>query len=256
MEQFNLGYSLKNIPLSNRKCFLKKLIEQTENFIKRLRWRIFWSESRNEFPEDSEEIRNVENNSYGFKSRRTPPQHKLLLDFESDLYNLIGNIKFKNGSNDFLKQMKSDIESLKSGGSVVVEADKTSNLYKMSPEKYKQLLQQNVTKDYKVAPPGIKRDIDKRTNIIAKSLRIEDKMEVYTSSPCFLTLKDHKENFQSNPKCRLINPAKSNLGQVSRSILKRITASVKEETGVNLWTSTGDLTEWFKNLSSLKKGDT
>ena len=162
---------------------MKKLIEQTENFIKRLRWRVFWAESKNESFVDHEEKENVENNTFGFKSRNTPPQHKLLLDFESDMYNLIGSIKFKNGSNDFLNQMKSDIQTLKSGGNIVVEADKTSNLYNMSTENYKQMLQQNVTKDYKIASPGTKNDIDKRTNTIARSLGIEDKMEVYTNSP-------------------------------------------------------------------------
>ena len=27
----------------------------------------------------------------------------------------------------------------------------------------------------------------------------------------FISLKDHKENFENNPKCRLINPAKKRL---------------------------------------------
>ena len=195
----------------------------------------------------------MNNDSFGFKSRRTLPQHKLLMDFESDMYDLIGNIKFKNARNDFLDQMKSDIEKLKSGGSIVVEADKTSNLYKMPLENYKQMVRQNVTKDYRIAPPNTKQDIDRKTNTLARSLGIEDRMEVYTDSPCFITLKDHKDNFQSNPKCRLINPAKSNLGKVSASILKRITASVKSETSVNLWTSTQDVINWFKKTNSLKK---
>ncbi len=35
----------------------------------------------------------------------------------------------------------------------------------------------------------------------------------------FISLKDHKENFENNPKCRLINPAKSESGKLSKIIL-------------------------------------
>jgi hypothetical protein len=38
----------------------------------------------------------------------------------------------------------------------------------------------------------------------------------------FVTLKDHKENFDTNPKCRLLNPSKSELGKVSKVVLDRI----------------------------------
>jgi hypothetical protein len=38
----------------------------------------------------------------------------------------------------------------------------------------------------------------------------------------FITLKDHKDNVESNPKCRLINPAKRELGKVSKVILDSI----------------------------------
>ena len=30
----------------------------------------------------------------------------------------------------------------------------------------------------------------------------------------FISLKDHKENFENNPKCRLLNPAKSDSGKL------------------------------------------
>lgn len=35
----------------------------------------------------------------------------------------------------------------------------------------------------------------------------------------FIALQDHEENFQSNSKCRLINPKKNELGKVSKVIL-------------------------------------
>ena len=37
---------------------------------------------------------------------------------------------------------------------------------------------------------------------------------MYGQKTAFITLKDYKENFNINPKCRLINPAKSELGKM------------------------------------------
>jgi hypothetical protein len=34
----------------------------------------------------------------------------------------------------------------------------------------------------------------------------------------FIFLKDHKENFENNPKCQLINPAKSESGKWSKNL--------------------------------------
>ena len=38
---------------------------------------------------------------------------------------------------------------------------------------------------------------------------------------CFVTLKDNKDNFRSNPTRRLINPSKSELGKVSKQLLEK-----------------------------------
>ena len=34
-------------------------------------------------------------------------------------------------------------------------------------------------------------------------------------------LKDHKDNFENNLKCRLLNPAKNEIGIISRQMLQR-----------------------------------
>ena len=171
LTQYNLGYSLKNIPTPAKDCYLKKLIQQTENFIKRIRWKVYWYENRNQ----TSDIEKQE--YYGFKTNNTPPQNSALLQFESDIYDIIGNIKFRSTDNDFQKQMKTDIRTLKSDGNNVVEADKTTNLYKVPLDKYKDPMHQNVTKDYKTAVKGRKEDIDRRTNVLAQKLKIDDRME-------------------------------------------------------------------------------
>ena len=57
---------------------------------------------------------------------------------------------------------------------------------------------------------------------IAKTIQLSDKIEWLAKTPAFITLKDHKDNFQSSLHCRLINSSKSELGKVSKSILENI----------------------------------
>ena len=86
--------------------------------------------------------------------------------------------------------MKKYLKNLKTGNNVVdvVEADKTTNLYKVSMTKYRELLNNNVTKDYKIAAEGKQAEINRRTNTSAQKLKIEDRLEEHAATPAFLTL--------------------------------------------------------------------
>ena len=53
-------------------------------------------------------------------------------------------------------------------------------------------------------------------------------MDCYADRQSFITLKDHKDNFKSNTKCRLIKPAKSEMGKVSKSYLETIISDAKK----------------------------
>ena len=57
---------------------------------------------------------------------------------------------------------------------------------------------------------------------IAKYLGICNRIEIMAEREAFITVKDHKENFEQNPKYCLINLAKSELGKVSKIILDDI----------------------------------
>ena len=61
-------------------------------------------------------------------------------------------------------------------------------------------------------------------------------------------MKDHKEDFTANPKCRLINPAKSELGKVSKSIIETINVKVREMSSANQWKNTEDVIKWFRGI--------
>ena len=56
----------------------------------------------------------------------------------------------------------------------------------------------------------------------------------------FITLKDYKSDFLSNPNCRLINPSKSQMGKISKIILQDICAALRIALNINQWRSTED----------------
>ena len=51
----------------------------------------------------------------------------------------------------------------------------------------------------------------------------------------FITLKDHKENFDNSLPCRHINPAKTEMGLVTKGILDNINGRLKGKLDVTLW---------------------
>ena len=143
MERINFNYSLKNIPLPNKKAYLKTMISKLESLIKRMRWKAFFYEQgkTNEF---------VDNN-FGFKSNKSPPQNQHLNAFEHDMYDMVKNIEFKQIPNKFQQQLQKDKKSILQSDKVIVPADKTNNLYKVSVNNYNKLLTENITKSYKKA---------------------------------------------------------------------------------------------------------
>ena len=63
-------------------------------------------------------------------------------------------------------------------------------------------------------------------------------MEIDGENNSFITLKDHKENFNNNPTVRLINPAKNKLGHISKAILDTTNKNIQEAMGLNQWRNT------------------
>ena len=61
-------------------------------------------------------------------------------------------------------------------------------------------------------------------------------------------MKDHEENFPNNPKCRLINPVKGEMGVVSKKLLQKIKSKVHNATRVNQWRNTSKVIDWFSNI--------
>ena len=51
-------------------------------------------------------------------------------------------------------------------------------------------------------------------------------MFVNRKQNCFITLEDHKPNFQNNPTVRLLNPAKNEHGRINKTILDKINVNL------------------------------
>ena len=108
----------------------------------------------------------------------------------------------------------------------------------------------SITSTYKKADEKVIDDINLEAKELATSLNIEDRMECLAKQQAFITLKDHKENFKNNPTCRLINPAKSEMGLVSKQILERIITEMRSTTLLNQWKNTSLVIKWFKNINN------
>ena len=142
--------------------------------------------------------RPVKNTNFGFKSNFTPPQHELLSPFESDLYDMIRSVNFQQVRNDFQKKFAGDINNIKSFENRLIFGDKTMNLYEVTPEQYKTILTNNVTKTYRKAERSTQLNIGREAKAISKTLQLQKKMERYAERPAFISRKDHKTQRTQN----------------------------------------------------------
>ena len=208
MEQIRFQYSAKNIPTASRSYYIKQLIEKAEQLLKNMRWRaIHYLKPKKD---------KVEKENYGFKTSMSPPQIDEMIVFENKMAALIKSIEFTEKTNTFQRRLKNDIKRITQDNKLIIGADKTANYYKMDKDKYRELLKVNIEKTYKIAPSNQVSDINKESKRLAEKLDLDDRIETLAEREAFISLKDHKNNFWNQTKCRTINPAKNDLGRVSK----------------------------------------
>ena len=61
-------------------------------------------------------------------------------------------------------------------------------------------------------------------------------------------MKDHKEHFTNKISCRLINPSKSDIGKISKTILDKIITKIVSLISVNQWENSTSVTDWYKTI--------
>ena len=145
---------------------------------------------------------------------------------------------------------------MKKSKEVYMPADKSRSYYKVDKAEAIKLTKDNVSKDYRKVDETTVHATNLKTKQIATTLGLEHMMQIYTPKEAYVTLKDLKEDFKSKKPCRVINAAKTDLGKVSKILIRRIIEEVLPQTGLNLWKSTPEVLSWFnnvnKNLSKIK----
>ena len=81
---------------------------------------------------------------------------------------------------------------------------------------------------------------------ISKKLDLDNRIECLAKNPAFISLKNHKPNFQSTSPCRLINPSKSDIGKISKSILDRTNQNLRHKQPFNQWKNSANVIDWFQ----------
>ena len=66
-------------------------------------------------------------------------------------------------------------------------------------------------------------------------------------------MKDCEPNFSSNPKCRLIDTAKSETGKISKYFLVQLNSKDRDLSLINHWRGTSTIINWFRNIKNKEK---
>ena len=110
MEKVNFVYLLKNMLIPNERTYKLQLIEKTELFTKKLRWKAIF------FINNSKETNELRASAsvYDLKSNKCPRQLKELITFEDDLVDSVKNIKFRKVGNHFQMKLRIDLRKMRS----------------------------------------------------------------------------------------------------------------------------------------------
>ena len=77
---------------------------------------------------------------------------------------------------------------------------------------------------------------------------VQNRLGINDENNSFVTLKDHKKNFNNNPAVRLINPVKNEMGRISEAILDTANKNIREAMDLNQWRNTDTIIDWFKGI--------
>ena len=83
----------------------------------------------------------------------------------------------------------------------------------LTKEQSDQLIMNYITSTYKRANRNINKQISTSEKSLMRDKKIIEQMEKNEEGNSSITIKDHKENFNSHPTVRLINLAKIDLGR-------------------------------------------
>ena len=244
--KLNFNYSMKNIPIPPKDEYLLQLIYSVEKFVRNLRWRAFFFLNPDK--------RGREKETHGFNSINAlddpVPELKLL---EQRLLAMVRDVQFRKYSNELQVRLKEDVRTIRETQELIIQADKTSNNYKLEVPEYLRLVNKDIHKDYKKAADQELRRANDQHKEIVKNYDLEARVMKTQARPVRATLKDHKDTFQEDPKIRMINPTKCEIGRISKNILSKIIHVVRGKTKFNQWINSDEVIDWFSSLQDKQR---
>ena len=126
------------------------------------------------------------------KSLSSPRPVKELTPFKNKTISIVKNIKFRKVRNHFEDQLQQDLKRMKLSNETMTFGDKTTNIYRLIKEEHDKIL--NDSK----AINNIKKKINATGKQALRNNKVLKRMQTNVENNCFISLKDHKENFQNN----------------------------------------------------------
>ena len=241
MEPVNLGHSMKDIPVPKQKVYKQMMINSLEKFIQNLRWKIIFF--LNPYNSKKKE-------TFGFKTTNVPKPVPELEAFENDMLEMVKKIEYRNVNNKFQNELKKEQKFVQRQSKVFVAADKTTNFYLVEPNEYKNYVDKNVQKEYKKAKNQTVKKINQAHKNIVSNLGLEDRVFKTMDRQCFITAKDHKNDFKNAPSFRLLNPTKGEIGKIAKQILSRISNTIRGRSELKQMKNVYSVIDWFKTLDN------
>ena len=106
----------------------------------------------------------------------------------------------------------------------------------------------SITSTYKKAYNNIKKQIKMAGKNLMRGKEIIKRLETKEEGNMFVTIKDHKENFDNQPTVRLINPAKKELRRKLK--LDKINKKISDKFELNQWKNIDVVNDWFKQIKN------
>ena len=132
---------------------------------------------------------------------------------------------------------------------IFVAADKTENFDLLEPREVKNLQEKNILKESRKSNANRLKNINLNDKKIAADLNLHNRIHYISLRESFVTIKDHKPDYQNKPTCRLLNPTKTEIGKIRKQILEKINSVVREKSGLHQWKNTKSTLNWFSSLA-------
>ena len=95
---------------------------------------------------------------------------------------------------------------------------------------------------------SLRKRIEREARKISKTFDVAGRVDTMAKQECFITLKDHKEDYRTNSKYRLLKPTKSQPGKISKQLLQKSNKTLRSKLNLNQLQNSSEVIDWFKHI--------